>query len=120
MAIYTGVKAEKYFTDSWFSNSPPPPSNIPQLLSFATDSEEYEPLSEEYVRMKNLYCRYDGVLHTQVEIIIIFCFFCLFFFKPMLLSQNTILQNITYNARLITLLYLQKNTYDVYNVGYSC
>ena len=81
MAIYTGVKAEKYFTDSWFSNSPPPPpSNIPQLLSFATDSEEYEPLSEEYVRMKNLYCRYDGVLHTQVEIIIIFCFFLSFFF----------------------------------------
>ena len=59
---------------------PPPPSNIPQLLSVATDSEEYEPLSEEYVRMKNLYCRYDGVLHTQVEIIIIFCFFLSFFF----------------------------------------
>ena len=38
----------------------------------------------------------------------------------MLLSQNTILQNITYNARLITLLYLQNNTYDTYNVGYSC
>ena len=35
-------------------------------------------------------------------------------------TKNTILQNITYNARLITLLYLQKNTYDVYNVGYSC
>ena len=35
-------------------------------------------------------------------------------------TKNTILQNITYNARLITLLYLQNNTYDTYNVGYSC
>ena len=35
-------------------------------------------------------------------------------------KKNTILQNITYNARLITLLYLQNNTYDTYNVGYSC
>ena len=32
----------------------------------------------------------------------------------------TILQNITYNARLITLLYLLNNNYDTYNVGYSC
>ena len=43
-----------------------------------------------------------------------------FFTKPLLLLQNTILQNITYNARLITLFYLQKNTYDTYNVGYPC
>ena len=35
-------------------------------------------------------------------------------------TKNTILQNITYNARLIMLLYLQNNTYDTYNVGYSC
>ena len=35
-------------------------------------------------------------------------------------TKNTILQNVTYNARLITLLYLQNNTYDTYNVGYSC
>ena len=40
-----------------------------------------------------------------------------FFLKPLLLLQNTILQNITYNARL---LYLQNNTYDTYNVGYLC
>ena len=32
-----------------------------------------------------------------------------FFTKPLLLLQNTILQNITYNARLIKLLYLQNN-----------
>ena len=32
-----------------------------------------------------------------------------FFFKPLLLLQNKILQNITYNARLIMLLYLQNN-----------
>ena len=32
-----------------------------------------------------------------------------FLFKPLLLLQNTILQNITYNARLIKLLYLQNN-----------
>ena len=32
-------------------------------------------------------------------------------------TKNTILQNITYNARLITLLCLQNNTYDTYNVG---
>ena len=44
----------------------------------------------------------------------------IFFTKPLLLLQNTILQNITYNARLITLLFLQNNTYDTYNVGYSC
>ena len=43
-----------------------------------------------------------------------------FFTKPLLLLQNTILQNITYNARLITLFYLQNNTYDTYNVGYPC
>ena len=43
-----------------------------------------------------------------------------FFTKPLLLLQNTILQNITYNARLIMLLYLQNNTYDTYDVGYSC
>ena len=42
------------------------------------------------------------------------------FTKPLLLSENTILQNITYNARLITLLDLQNNTYDTYNLGYSC
>ena len=35
-------------------------------------------------------------------------------------KKKKILQNITYNARLIALLYLQNNTYDTYNVGYSC
>ena len=34
------------------------------------------------------------------------------FTRPLLLLENTILQNITYNARLITLLDLQNNTYD--------
>ena len=34
------------------------------------------------------------------------------FTKLLLLLENTILQNITYNARLITLLDLQNNTYD--------
>ena len=42
------------------------------------------------------------------------------FTRPLLLLENTILQNITYNARLITLLDLQNNTYDTYNLGYSC
>ena len=57
--------------------------------------------------------REDSILE---EIIIIFFSFT----KPLLLLENTILQNITYNARLITLLDLQNNTYDTYNLGYSC
>ena len=43
----------------------------------------------------------------------------IYFLKPLLLLQNSILQNITYDARLTTLLYLQNNTYDTYKVGYS-
>ena len=57
--------------------------------------------------------REDSILE---EIITIFFSFT----KPLLLLENTILQNTTYNARLITLLDLQNNTYDTYNLGYSC
>ena len=56
MAIYTGVKAEKYFTDSWFSSH-----WVKNMFVWKTSTV-------------------DGVLHTQVEIIIIFCFFFVFFF----------------------------------------
>ena len=50
---------------------------------------------------------------------VVFVLFC-FVLNPLLLLQNTILQNITYNAGLIMLLYLQNNTYDTYDVGYPC
>ena len=55
--------------------------------------------------MMSIVEREDSILE---EIIIIFFTFT----KPLLLLENTILQNITYNARLITLLDLQNNTYD--------
>ena len=57
--------------------------------------------------------REDSILE---EIIIIFFSFT----RPLFLLENTFLQNNTYNARLITLLDLQNNTYDTYNLGYSC
>ena len=57
------------------------------------------------------------IMSVSVAII---SFLNFFFLKPLLLLQNTILQNITYSARLITLHYLQNSINDTYNVGYSC
>ena len=71
-------------------------------------------------------CRLVKIVNSALQILVetSFCCFCFVLFcfvlNPLLLLQNTILQNITYNARLIMLLYLQNNTYDTYNVGYSC
>ena len=57
------------------------------------------------------------IMSVSVAII---SFLNFFFLKPLLLLQNTILQNITYSARLITLHFLQNSISDTYNVGYSC
>ena len=64
---------------------------------------------------------FNNILALSVEIVQLNAYIHDFFpFFWNLCFYYTILQNITYNARLITLLYLLNNTYDTYNVGYSC
>ena len=68
------------------------------------------------VRLNIIYLRLNKDF-AAVFLFVFFLFVLFFvFFKPLLLLQNPILTN----ARLITLLYLQNNTYNTYNVGYSC
>ena len=68
------------------------------------------------VRLNIIYLRLNKDF-AAVFLFVFFLFVLFFvFFKPLLLLQNPIL----INARLITLLYLQNNTYNTYNVGYSC
>ena len=68
------------------------------------------------VRLNIIYLR----LNKDFAAVFLFVFFLFVLIFRFFLTFAFITKHNSNNTRLITLLYLQNNTYNTYNVGYSC